>query len=56
MTLLENKISPPLVAVLIALGMWRLSTLTLVTLLISTIIIALVIIFIIVGIFLSFQV
>ena len=51
MKFLENKIPPPLVALLIAAGMWCLSTLTPVILLTSTIKIALVFGFISVGIF-----
>ncbi|PKG85064.1 protein-S-isoprenylcysteine methyltransferase [Colwellia sp. 75C3] len=51
MKFLENRIPPPLVAILIAAGMWYLSTLTPVILLTSTIKITLVITFIIAGIF-----
>ncbi len=48
---LENKIPPPLVALLIAAGMWWLSTFTPVILLTKTVKIALVIGFISIGIF-----
>lgn len=51
MKFLENKIPPPLVAILIASGMWWLSTLTPVILLTSTMKMILVIGFIVVGIF-----
>jgi protein-S-isoprenylcysteine O-methyltransferase Ste14 len=51
MKFLENKIPPPLVAMIIAAGMWRLSILTPVILLTSTIKITLIIVFIGLGIF-----
>ncbi|PKI16494.1 methyltransferase family protein [Colwellia sp. 12G3] len=51
MKFLENKIPPPLVAILIAAGMWWLSIITPVILLTSTLKITLVITFMIAGIF-----
>ena len=51
MKLLENKIPPPLVALLIALGMWWVSTVTPVILLTNTVKIALVTGFISIGVF-----
>jgi len=51
MKLLENKIPPPLVALLIALGMWGVSTVTPVILLTNTVKIALVTGFIAIGVF-----
>ena len=51
MKVLENKIPPPLVALLIAAGMWGLSTVTPVVLLTKTVKIALVIGFISIGVF-----
>jgi protein-S-isoprenylcysteine O-methyltransferase Ste14 len=51
MKFLENKIPPPLVAVLIAAGMWWLSSFTPLILLTSTLKITLVIVFTLLGIF-----